>query len=181
MRFVPYLLFWAILCLAYPLSAQHCAFDNLVIYMLNIHAKNDTTVIPNLTITILDSLDIPLKEQRTIDGKWQETTVQFGQNPQRTSHVGYIDNNNPARSEKLHFWFAKNYYTLIPDFWLHNHKIKIEDTDGLANGGHFKTKIIKFNKKYFYRLCTGFGDWQNGYSEKLKDFYKPAKIILDTY
>ena len=140
-------------------NAQHCGFDFSGIVVLNIHSKIDSTNIPNLKITLLDSLNKVVetkfwRKDKNSKMHFVNDTLKFWQNPDKT----YYLNINPTNNSNIRFPFAKENYVLVCnyDFKIKDYKIKIEDIDGLKNQGKFKTIIIKPKQIEVYPLCGNY-------------------------
>jgi hypothetical protein len=60
------LIFLALLLSAQQImQAQHCGYDGAYILVVHPHAANDTTLIPDLKITLLDSVGKPIITTQT--------------------------------------------------------------------------------------------------------------------
>ncbi len=147
---------------------QHCAFDFAAIIVVNVHEKDSIKNIPNLKITIVDSIGKPFE------------SGQFWQNPSKTTFAGYIDNNNPADPSRIRFPFASDNYVLIIGyrFPVEKYYIKIEEIDRSANGEYYPliwpTKLYAIDK---YSLC---GTYDDDYYHSIPAgrIYKPIEIIM---
>jgi hypothetical protein len=106
-------------------KSQHCPFDFANILVVNVHAVNDTSVISNLRITLLDSIGQTVMTQKWGSGEWVDDTLRFWQNPNSTSHSGIMDNNNPMNPRTIRFWFARSNYVLVTGGLLPGEKIRI--------------------------------------------------------
>lgn len=82
---------------------QHCPYDNAALMALYIHEANDSAVISDLKITLLDKKGNAMLHNEWRKGKWVKDTTYFWQNPKRTTFKGYIDNNHPAKNEQIRF------------------------------------------------------------------------------
>ncbi len=155
--------------------AQHCPYDFSSIIVLNVHAKNDTTVIPNLKIVMYDTAGNLATRNKYQNNKWEKVIDYFWQNPAKTTFKGYIDNNNPAENEKIRFPFAKRNYVLVVSDYMDftGYKIAIEDPSGKYN-----TKYIDITNKGTYSLCGTY------HREDYKDrsgsevIYQPIDVLL---
>lgn len=178
-----FFLFTAFLFSFIQVNAQHCPFDNSCIVVIDVRASDTAKgTIKNLKITLLDSTNQPVIKygiKYTEDYKEQ--------------HIpdGFIlfEQNNPARDIaklaqstefKDRLWFAKDNYILVnyPYRLFYNSKIKIEDIDGMDNGGNFKTTIVNISYADVYSLCMGKSDWYYSYAGHFVKGYKPIKVIL---
>ncbi len=159
-------------------KAQHCPFDGALILVSEIYSDTDSIVIPNLQVTLLDTLENVVLEQKMKDEVWKTDTLKFWQNPKESKHSGIIDNIRPENPWTLHFWFAADNYVFITGNKLRISKIKIEDIDGNENGGDFQTQIINLTKNDFYPLCTGISQWDLGEKYGFVKDYKPIRVEL---
>ena len=96
-------------------KSQHCPFDFSYIIVITVHEKDSIKNIPNLRITIVDSLGNPITETTYKDGLPIADTLTFWQNPNKTTFMGYIDNENPADHAQINFPFAKDNYVFVCD------------------------------------------------------------------
>ncbi len=171
----------AFLALSTAAKSQCCPFDNAAIIVVTVHEKDSTKNIPHLRITIVDSLGNPITETTYKDGQPVVDTLRFWQNPNKTTFVGYIDNENPADPTRINFPFAKDNYVFVcgHNFSTKNYRIKIEEIDGKANGVysplHWTVPLYDQDK---YSLCETFDDLEYSplyYGTRL---YKPIEIIM---
>ena len=157
------------------LYAQHCPFDFSAIIVLNVHAENDSMVIPNLEITMYDSNNRIITTSHWQDNQWKEKTYYFWQNPAKTTFTGYIDNENPAVPEKIRFPFAKNNYVLVVsrEFKANKYTIHIKDPSK-----KYKDRKIKPKKDCVYSLCGTYD--REIYKSRSESglVYQPINIIL---
>lgn len=160
------------------LKAQHCPFDNAYIMVVNITSDEDTLVIPNLKVTLLDSLGNTVFYQKWDGGTWKEDTLKLWQNPKKTSHGGIIDNENPMNPSSIRFWFANDNYVFVKGSELPGIQLKIEDVDGNENKGHFRIVIVNISDESLYPLCTAFSSWKFGEKYGFVKNYKPISIKL---
>lgn len=167
----------------YSLKAQHCGYCGAGIIVLNIKAKNGEKVIPNLQITVLDSLGNTIMKEQRIDEKQLDLPLYFWQNIPRIKY-GELDNEYPPHFGGERFWFAKDNYVLeinMLDFENKKLQVKIEDIDGNKNDGYFESQIVDLGLQDLYHLCTYHSDWTSFENEGrnfIKDF-KPVEIKLN--
>jgi len=163
------------------LNAQHCPYDAEGLIVINIHAKGDTSIIPALSITLLDSLGHTIMTPEWDFSKYLSDTLKFWQNPAKTTFKGKIDCNNPVDPTKVSFPFANNNYVLMCPvcFRAGKYKLKIEDIDREENGGHFDTIILQLKNEDIYPLCGTYK--MKIYPEEYngqKFNYKPIDVTL---
>ena len=140
--------------------AQHCPFDGAGIIAIRPLEESSSTIIPNLRITLLDSVYNVVFGTELRDGAWVTDTVEFWQNPQKTTFRGYIDNANPADGRRIRFPFARdNYVWVCSDrFPAGRYYVQIEDIDGKENGGAFKTLVLSLRNDDVYTLCSTYDE-----------------------
>jgi hypothetical protein len=164
------------------LNAQHCPYDAEGLIVVNIHTRGDTSIIPALKVTLVDSLGLSIMTPDWDFRKYLTDTLKFWQNPARTTFKGKIDCNNPVDPTRVRFPFANNNYVLMCPvyFKAEKYKIKIEDTDGEENGGCFETVILQLKNEDIYPLCGTYNmkNYPDEYDGK-KNKYKPIEIKLN--
>lgn len=161
--------------------AQHCPFDFSRIMVVKVTSEEDTLLVPNLKITLLDSLNNTI----TLPGNlywadwadWDSDTLQLWQNPPITTHS---DRRN-LHHWRIHFPFAQDNYVLVA--WkLPGTQLKIEDIDGDKNGGYFQTVVIPVDSDHLYPLCSSLSRWQdgwlNGEDHGFVEDYQPIEVKL---
>lgn len=168
-------------CLCTTGVGQHCPWDGA--YLLSIgaySAQEPNAVIPNLQISLLDSLGEPLTRSFYQEGEWLEETFYLPQNPATTTHSGYIDNENPVHPGTIRFWFAEDKYTHVCGSWekIGKMSLRIEDIDGAANGGHFETKTVPLAPAHFLSLCTDLTNWDSGPEGANLELFQPILVQL---
>ena len=155
------------------IKAQHCGYDGAYILVVHPHYGNDTTLIPNLKITLYDSLNKPIITTQTWDGhQYKPDTATFRQSLKITdpTKLNYVNNTL--------FWFAKNNYRCYLFCKPASAKIKVEDVDGEKNQGNFKTEIINISAQTFYPLCANYSSWMQSPQSGFVKNYKVLDISL---
>lgn len=162
-------------------QAQHCAFDGSTIMVFDIHAEGDSQSIEGLVVYLKDSAGKVIMDSY-YDNQvkdYVDDTIFIYQNPKRSTQ-GLIDNLNPIRANKIHFWFAETNYVYLPNSASYEAvTLVVEDRDGVKNGGKFKTTEYSFQGDKFYMLCTGVSDWDR--SKEYRSFfedYEPVTVVL---
>jgi hypothetical protein len=149
---------------AFSSKSQHCIFDVYSIIVVKVHSATDTNNIPNLKITLINN------NLKTND------TLFFFQNPNKLKfeHI--------ANHKQYNFPFAKDNYCLVckNNVTTENYSLKIEDIDGVNNGGEFKTAIIHIYEIDKYPLCGRYDKttYQDLNHSNLGRVYKPLEVIL---
>lgn len=165
--------------LACVAGAQHCPFDYAGIIVLQIHAPNQDKIIPGLKVYITDSSSRPVMHDYYRNGAWENDTLWFWQNPPVTTFTGYIDNENPAETEKIRFPFAKdNYVCVVPrNFSLGRYRIVVRDGDGTQNGYFPEVRRLWLADAEVFSLCGTYDD--EVYKSRNGDLvYRPTEVIL---
>lgn len=152
--------------------AQHCPYDFLGLVVLYIHSEDNSEVIPDLRITLLDS------NNTIINDPYYEEPFEFIQNSLNSRNVGPLDNNH-SNHHKKRFPFAKNNYVLLcmADFDLNGCKVEIIDRKGL-----FGDTIIDISNAVVYPLCTvyDYEEYPKRPTPSSGTFnYKPYEITLE--
>jgi hypothetical protein len=142
-------------------KSQHCPFDGSAIVVLHIHEEDSVRTIPNLKITLLDSLHVPIEGYYFQNGMFVEDTLFFWQNPSLTTFRGYIDNNNPADVRHMRFPFARDNYVLVLSggYPIENCFIQIEEIAVNGTLHYFPIQQpIPLYKHDLYSLCGTYDD-----------------------
>lgn len=161
--------------------AQHCGYCYASIQVFRIHAESDSQSIEDLVVYLKDTNGNVIQNSyySSRGNDYVYDTVFIYQNPKRSSQ-GLIDNANPIRANKIHFWFAEDNYVFLPNSGSYGAiTLVIEDRDGKKNGGKFKTTEYNFEDAKFFPLCTGRSDWDRSkeYRSFFKD-YEPVTVVL---
>jgi hypothetical protein len=167
------------------LAAQHCPFDFAYILVLDVHAAGDTSLIPGLRITALDSSGRPILASPYDVSFSGMDSLRFWQNPKKTSHHR-IDNENPMNAWRIRFDFAGNNYVFCaygnPPFRkkedLPIRKVLIEDVDGEKNGGRFISSIVDLDVRDFYHLCQSASNWEQDETGAYLNGFEAREVVL---
>src|SRR5690606_8341153 len=91
-------------------------------------------------------------ENFSLSWKYNNQPLYFVRNYKIDANNKRLDN---LEEGKWFYYFAQNHYlvTVANTFAADNYFIKIEDIDGEANGGHYKTQIIPLASYNMYILC----------------------------
>lgn len=159
--------------------AQHCGYDHSALIGIRPVDQNNE-IIEGLRIILLDENGKPsivrknvYKDNDKFIG-YVNDTAKFWRNPSPTKkeHFRIRD------EEKRHFIQAGTDYIFITVSKGRMEKgryVKIEDIDGVANGGYFSSKIVYVKPEQIQSLC-GYPD-----ERKFIQDYQPLRIKLDTY
>ena len=136
-------------CTGGVVRAQHCGYDFMGIMVVQITADSASSqTIKNLKVALL----------------WDQDSA-------------FWENGTPYKGK---YWFAEQNYvhTCRYDLKSENYMVKIEDVDGEANGGKFKTQTVPLKKNSVYPLCTNFSDWTLGEKGGFVKGYAPMRVVL---
>ena len=154
------------------IKAQHCGYDGAFILVVHPHTLNDTTLIRNLKITLLDSVGKPIITTQTWDGhQYKADTASFKLNPQSNA-----DLDKPNYLPIMRFWFAKNNYVCYLFCKPASAQIKIEDIDKTQS--NFKTQVVNINPDNFFPLCANYSSWMHSPQSGFVKNYKPIDVTL---
>ena len=180
-QYTNYYILIAFLLLSTGVKSQHCPFDFTAIIVVSVHKKDSTKNIPNIKITLVDSLGKPLTETIYKNGQPILDTIKFWQNQDKTTFTDYIDNLNPVDFTKFNFPFAKDNYVFVCgyNFPVNNYKIKIEEIDGRTKRKYVPLfSIVPLNKQNIYSLCGTYNDLEYSSLPNGTPRYKPVEVIM---
>ena len=155
------------------LLAQHCGYDGTSLIVVRPHAANDSTVIPDLRITLLDRTNLPWN----FNGR---PVPPFIRNNDRTAFDAPGVNHRPRRDEELLFPFAKeNYVLVIPrGMDLTGWKVLVQDFNGEPYGACFAQTVVPLDRFDGYPLCGVYDE--DVYRDRPdRPSYHPVDIPLD--
>jgi hypothetical protein len=169
-----YLLPVFLLLLGSTAYAQHCGFDFAGIVMIEPHSsETDTTIIPGLTITLLDKNFAPIVNYRNDTAIMYRNDVSMIDRSERSYTPCYFlaGKRSYCWSGTYYFGFAAENYISVIGYDRDRKALyaKIEDNNVSRASGKYETKIINIPLDMYYSLCTHYR-W---------DRIKPLKIILD--
>ena len=179
-RWTTYLFLTAILLLGSgtAVKSQHCPYDMTSIIVVTIHEKESIKNIPNIRITLIDSLGNPFIGTIHKNEQLIQDTLRFWQNPNKKTFNGYLDNED--HPTQINFPFAKDNYVFVcaHNFPAAIYYIKVEEIDGKADGEYYPVPGIKLYEQDKYSLCGTFD--LNEYYPRYYGarIYKPIDIIM---
>lgn len=140
------------------LRAQHCQYDVTALIGVVPVSSADSQIIDHMRITLVDMKGTPVMHQHEIyAGKTyvrsEQDTMEFWRNPAPNKDTEHRSSNRESR----HFSHVANHYILLVSSQQNTegkYLIKIEDTDGIANGGLFETRYVPVHKENLQRLCN---------------------------
>lgn len=162
-----------------PGQAQHCGYDFTSYLVLNVHEEGVKENIKGLKLSLVD-LEGNLVVNTNNQYSWKDN------NKELIFSFNYLIDENNQRLEKLQdgikerwfFPYAKDNYFLsvINGLPADQLKIKIEDVDGIENGGLFETQIVEIGYFDLFVLCTNQArDYAVQFGRKAN---KPLEVIL---
>jgi len=174
----------AILLLTLSVSAQqnvmHCGYDFTSYVVLDVHEAGKKENIKDLKITIVDSLGRDVVNINNVFS-WKNTNepLRFSFNYQIGDDYKRLTEGVVATRERWFFPFAKDNYLLSVSntFPADNFHFKIEDTDGKANGGKFKTMTLPLYSYNLYVLCSN--ESQQAAIKFGRKMNKPVDVVLE--
>lgn len=134
-------------------EAIHCGYDFTSYIVVHPHEAGNDRTIDGLSIVICDEEGNPVvNENFSLSWKYNNQPLYFVRNYKIDANNKRLDN---LEEGKWFYYFAQNHYlvTVANTFAADNYFIKIEDIDGEANGGHYKTQIIPLASYNMYILC----------------------------
>lgn len=135
----------------------HCGYDFTSYLVLDVHEQGKKENIKNLKITIIDSTGNTVVNVNNIYS-WQNANkpLEFTPNYKIDDQGKRLAEGVVAQKERWYFPFAKDNYLLsvANTFPAENFQVKVEDIDGLENGGKYKTTTVPLYNFNMYVLCT---------------------------
>lgn len=175
MRYLLFLIF----LIAIPVNAQqHCGFDFSSYIVLHIHEDGKTENIPNLKVTLVDSLG---NDIININNKYswnkKDQVMQFSENYRIDSNGKKIENTTENQKTRWFFPYSKDTYLLsvTNEFPADQMRVKIEDVATDTHKPQYQTAIIQLYAFNMYVLCTS-------QEQKVQQFgpraNKPVNVVL---
>lgn len=180
MRYLSFLLLFPFFTAKAQLPAQHCGYDFTSYLVLNVHENGKKENIKNLKITIADESG---KEIINVNNIYSWTNSNkpliFSSNYKIDENGNRVTEEVKDQKTRWFFPFAKDNYLLsvANTFPADNFFIKVEDTDGEANGGRFKTQSLQLNSFNMYVLCSAQNERQAQQFGPRTN--RPVEIILE--
>lgn len=180
MRFILFFLFISFTIQAQvPDQAQHCGYDFTSYLVLNVHEEGAKENIKGLRLSLVDLDGNPVININN-QYSWKDN------NKELIFSFNYLIDENNQRLEKLQegikerwfFPYAKDNYflSIVNTFPADQLQVKIEDTDGTANGGFFETQFVELGYFDLFVLCSNQArDYAVQFGRKAN---KPLEVIL---
>jgi len=151
MRYILYCLFFITLSVN---AQQHCGYDFSSYIVLHVHEDGKTDNIPNLKVTLVDSLgnDV-INENNKYSWNKSGQIMKFYENYKIDNDNKRIENTIENEKARWFFPFAKATYLLsvTNDFPADNMRVKIEDVSAKPQ---YETEIIQLYAFNMYILCS---------------------------
>lgn len=135
-------------------DAIHCGYDFTSYIVVKPHEDGKTQTINGLKMTVCDEAgNEVINKDFKLSWKNNNQPLNFVRNYKIDSNNKKIDEGNEG---KWFYYFAEDHYlvTVTNTFNAEDFYLKIEDADGEANGGHFKTFTMQLAPYNMYILCT---------------------------
>lgn len=158
-------------------NTMHCGFDFTSYLVVHPHEDGKSKTIDGLHIAITDSNGNEIINVNNFLS-WNN-----GNKPLVFTRNYKIDNNNKripiTENGKWFYYFANDHYLLsiANTFPAENYFIKIEDKDGEANEGSFKTQIIPLASYNMYVLCSA--EERDKIIQFGKRMNKPIDVVME--
>lgn len=162
-------------------AVQHCGYDFTSYLVLDVHENGKKENIKDLKITIVDSEgnDV-INVNNTYSWTNSNKPLAFSLNYKIDDSGKRITSETDKNAKSRWFFpFAKDNYLLsvANTFPAENFSVKVEDIDGTANGGAFKTQLIPLNSFNMYVLCSAQNERQAMQFGPRTN--RPVEIILE--
>jgi len=146
---------------------QHCAFEDVSIIVVWIHTKDDSSNIPDLKITLVDS------QGNTISDR-NNNEIVFRKNKEKNQHNGYF-----LSPEDRSYPFAKDNYIWVCNvgFNVDTYYLRVEKSGPASQDDRPLCLPVKLSESDKYYLCGVYNDRE--YIASGNRLYKPVEIILD--
>lgn len=180
MRYLFLFIFFTSLSVKAQQNVMHCGYDFTSYVVLDVHEAGKKENIKNLKVTIVDSLGRDVININNVYS-WKNTNepLKFSFNYQIGNDNRRLAEGVTSTKERWFFPFAKDNYLLSVSntFPADNLQFKIEDTDGKANGGKFKTIILPLYSYNMYVLCSN--ESQQAAIKFGRKMNKPVDVVLE--
>jgi len=160
------------------INAQHCGYDFTSYFVVNVHENGKLENIKSLKISVVDTFG-----QDVINKNNSYSWIDKNKPLIFTPNFKIDKNGNKAEQNldeyKWFFPFAKDYYLLsiVNTFSTDGFYVKIQDVDGIENGGDFETQILPLYPFNMYVLCSSENERQAQQFGSRTN--KPIEIILE--
>jgi hypothetical protein len=159
-------------------QAQHCGYDFTSYLVLDVHEEGVKQNIKGLKLSLVD---LNGNELLNVNNKYswknENKPLFFSFNYKIDEEV---KSEIPAENKKERWFFpyAKDNYflSIINTFPADEVKVKIEDIDGIENGGFFETQIVDLGFFDMFVLCTN--QAQEYVTQFGRKANKPLEVIL---
>lgn len=161
-------------------QAMHCGYDFTSYVVLDVHEAGKKENIRNLRITIVDSLgNEVINTANKYSYKNADKPMLFSFNYRIDDKGAPLAEGAAAEKERWFFPFAKDNYliSVANTFEADRFQVKIEDTDGKANGGKFKTLLLPLYSYNMYILCSN--ESQQAAMKFGRKMNKPIDVVLE--
>ncbi len=153
--FLLFFLLFSFITQAQVITGQHCGYDFTSYLVVKANEKGKSEVIKNLRISLADSLGREvINVNNLLSWTKRNEPLVFSMNYKIDKTGAKVTNDTPET--RWFFPFAKEHYLLsvTNTFKAENYYLKVQDLDGLDNGGEFETQLIQLFPFNMYVLCS---------------------------
>lgn len=166
--------FFACIFFSFAQAQQHCGYDFTSYIVLNVHEDGKKENIPNLKITLADSLgnDI-VNTANKYSWKDKDQILTFTENYKIDASGNKIEKEVEGQKPRWYFPFAKDTYLLsvTNEFPADRMRVKIEDAKGI-----YETTFVQLYAFNMYILCTSQAQQQaQQFGPRVN---KPVQVVL---
>jgi hypothetical protein len=150
----------------FPLMAQHCAFDNVSITVLEIRSSESGKHIPRLKISLLhENLEAVMIDFWEAN-EWHTKPFLFWENQDSLQH-----DKQPANEP---YWFADSNYVQVSSRVMNGHYILVEDPSG-----QYETLVYPLGTFEAFKLCSAQSNCQHHNRIRPLENFSTVKITLN--
>lgn len=160
-------------------DAIHCGYDFTSYIVVKPHENGKIQTINGLKMSICDQNgNEVINKDFKLSWKNNNQPLHFVRNYKIDANNKRIEGFDQG---KWFYYFADDHYlvTVSNTFNAEEYYLKIEDTDGEENGGHFKTFIMQLAPYNMYILCDS--EEKQQAMQFGRRMNKPIEVVLDRY
>lgn len=160
-------------------DAIHCGYDFTSYIVVKPHEDGKTQTINGLKMSICDENgNEVINRDFKLSWKNNNQPLHFVRNYKIDANSKRLEGFDQG---KWFYYFADDHYlvTVSNTFNAEAYYLKIEDTDGEANGGHFKTFMMQLAPYNMYILCDS--EERQQAMQFGRRMNKPIEVVLDRY
>ena len=160
-------------------DAIHCGYDFTSYIVVKPHEDGKTQTINGLKLSICDANgNEVINKDFKLSWRNNNMPLHFVRNYKIDKNNKRIDRDEEG---KWFYYFADDHYlvTVSNTFPAEDYYLKIEDTDGEENGGHFKTYMMQLAPYNMYILCDS--EERQKAMQFGRRMNKPMEIVMEKY